>query len=121
MGHEVDALDYALQRAGTNIITLRRIVSGTAVDLQVRAHVRSYRLRDEAFVKGSEQAQDELMVIMSPTEINNSTWPGVNSTGPRYPQRGDFAVIRGRQRAIEVVDPIYIGSDIVRIEMRVLG
>lgn len=117
----IDALDMALALTGEDAV-LRRVISGGNVDCPCRAHVRSFRQRDEAFAKGSEQSQGEFDVILSPTEINRSGWPGV-STGinPSFPKNGDFIVIQGRQRAVMVVDTIMVAGELVRIEIRALG
>jgi hypothetical protein len=40
---------------------------------------------------------------------------------PSLPRINDTAVINGRKRTIQVVDPIYVQGDLVRIDMRVLG
>lgn len=121
MSTYVEALDMALEQTGEDAV-LRRVISGIPVDVTCRVHVRSYRLRDEQFAKGSEQAQAELLIIMSPTEINNANWPaGGTGINPSFPKKGDFIVIQGRQRAIEVVDTIMVAAELVRIEIRVLG
>lgn len=117
MGAERDALDRALARVGTPI-TVRRVVAGVPKDATCLANVRSFRLKDDPLRPSSEQAQDEILVILSPTGL--SGWPGAG-TGPSYPQRGDFVVIRGLSRVVEVADPIYIGDELVRIDIRAVG
>lgn len=113
---EIAALDNALARAGSDI-TLRR-VTGTApsltnTDVTVRATVRSYQPQE--LVGGI--AQIDSHVIISPTQIVAANWPGDGS----LPRKLDKMVIAGRVRNIEVVDPIYVGGELVRLEMRVLG
>ena len=67
------------------------------------------------------------MLILSPTEITRSGWPGPNSSATstnqdrRVPRKGDAVVIAGRKRAVEAAGGIYLGGEVVRIEMRVLG
>lgn len=117
----IDRLDASLQRAGEDAI-IRRVISSSNVDCPCRVHVRSYRQRDDQIVNGSEQAQEEFDVIMSPTEINNAGWPaGGTGINPSIPRKGDYIIIKNRQRAIEVVDPISVANEIVRIEIRTVG
>ena len=94
-----------------------------------------FKVRCRAFVRG--YAAQELVggispdgfesVILSPTEIIRSGWPGPNSSATstnqdrRVPRKGDAVVIAGRKRAVEAAGGIYLGGELVRIEMRVLG
>lgn len=93
-----------------------------------------FKVRCRAFVRGYAAqelvggiAQTDSKVIMSPTEILRVGWPGPNSSvtptdqDRRVPRKGDAAVIAGRKRAVEAAGGIYLGSELVRIEMRVLG
>jgi hypothetical protein len=93
-----------------------------------------FKVRCRAFVRGYAAqelvggiAQTDSKVIMSPTEILRVGWPGPNSSvtptdqDRRVPRKGDAAVIAGRKRAVEAAGGIYLGGELVRIEMRVLG
>lgn len=125
MSEELEELDDALGEIGTDDgvgtdVIVQRTGSGTIVTATCRARVRSYRLRDEPFVRSSEQSQDELLVIMSPTGLARDGFPG-GAGGPPYPRRGDILTVRGSQRRILDVDPITLGQTLVRIEMRVMG
>ena len=66
-------------------------------------------------------------MILLPTEITRAGWPGPNSNATptnqdrRVPRRGDAVIIAGRKRAVEAVGGIYLGGELVHIEMRVLG
>jgi hypothetical protein len=127
MAGEVSALDRALARAGEDII-IRRVV-GTLpntvnIDVNVRALVRSYS--PEELVGGITQTDS--LVIISPSEIDRAQWPGGQAAtmapfnpDTRLPKKGDKAIIQGRLRNIEVVDPFLVQGELVRIEMRVLG
>lgn len=124
MSREIAALDHALERAGEDVI-LRRVVgqapNSANIDVTIRAAVRSYN--PEELVGGISQTDSK--VIISPTGIAAAQWPGGTPTGatidPSLPRRLDKVVIAGRIRNIEVVDPIYVQNELVRIEMRVLG
>lgn len=126
MSEELDALDDALGEIGSNdgvgtdVVVQRPIDDTTNAEATCRARVRSYRLRDDPIAPSSDQGQDELLLIMSPTGLMRDGFPG-DAGGPPYPQRGDFVVVRGLTRSVNDVDPIYLGNDLVRIEMRVLG
>lgn len=120
------SLDAHLAARGTDI-TLRR-VTGSAPstvnhDITVRAAVRSYS--PEELVGDIKQTDSQ--VIMSPTQILAAGWPGTGEVpsatvaDPTLPRRLDRVVIAGRVRNIEVVDPIYVGNELVRLELRVLG
>ncbi len=88
-----------------------------------------------AFVRGykPEQlvgsiTQTDMFVILSPTEIERAKWPGgsglmpVYGVGdPRLPRKGDWVTVRGAQRNVEAVGPIYLRGELVRIEMNVKG
>jgi hypothetical protein len=121
----IGKLDDALAKAGEDIV-LRRIYGQAPrtnyVDVTVRATVRSFS--PEELVGGINQTDSK--VIISPTDIANAGWPGgeIESTtvvNPSLPRINDFAIINGRKRAIQVVDPIYVQDELVRVEMRVLG
>ena len=88
-----------------------------------RAFVRGYAAQE--LVGGI--AQTDSKIVMSPTEIARAGWPGPNSSvtptnqDRRVPRKGDAVVIAGRKRAVEAAGGIYLGGELVRIEMRVLG
>lgn len=125
MRPEIADLDDALADYGTDVV-LRR-VSGTApnqtnTDVTVRAAVRSYQPNE--LVGGINQTDS--LVIISPTQIAAAGWPAGESASttvadPTLPRRLDKMIIAGRARNIEVVDPIYLGGELVRIEIRVIG
>ena len=91
--------------------------------VKCRAFVRGYTAQE--LVGGISQTDSKL--ILSPTEITRSGWPGPNSSATstnqdrRVPRKGDAVVIAGRKRAVEAAGGIYLGGELVRIEMRVLG
>lgn len=126
MSEFIAALDNALLRGGSDI-TLRRITgtvpSLTNVDVTVRASVRSYQPQE--LVGGISQTDSQ--VIISPTQIAALPWPGNGEVAsatvadPTLPRKGDKFVIAGRVRNIEVVDPIYLNGELVRLDIRVSG
>lgn len=126
MAGEVVALDSALARSGTNI-TLRRVIGAAPnlinIDVDARAMVRA--ASSEEIAGGI--AMTDSIVIISPTEIANAQWPGgelpsVTVVNPSLPRANDKCIIEGRVRNILApVKPIYIGDELVRIELRVAG
>lgn len=93
-----------------------------------------FKVRCRAFVRGYAAqelvggiAQTDSKLIMSPTQIIRAGWPGPNSSATptdqdrRVPRKGDAVVIAGRKRAVETAGGIYLGGELVRIEMRVVG
>lgn len=110
------ALERTL-RIGETVTLRRRIgTSSTFVDVACRAVVRGYNPRE--LIGGI--AQKDSKVIISPAEIEASGWPGA-AGGTTTPRKGDFVVIQGTSRAVEVVGPVYVRGELVRIEMRVIG
>ncbi len=125
MNELIAALDRHLARAGADIV-LRRVVGQAPnlvnIDVTVRAAVRSYQPTE--LVDGISQTDS--FVIISPTHIAAAQWPGgelpsATVADPSLPRRLDRVIIAGRVRNVEVVDPLYVEGELVRIEMRVLG
>jgi hypothetical protein len=116
MRPEIVDLDDALAEYGADIV-LRRVTgvapSTTNIDVTVRAAVRSFQPQE--LVGGIMQTDSR--VIISPTQITAAAWPGDGT----LPRANDKLVIAGRVRNVKVVDPIYLGDDLVRIEMAVAG
>lgn len=127
MSPERTALDQHLKQVGEEII-LRRTIgqapNAVSYDVTCWAFIRTYRLRIEELQSGISQG--DWIVIMSPTQILETGWPGGvtrNSAAvdPRLPTKLDQLIIHGVIRAISQVDPIFIGKELVRLEMHVLG
>lgn len=126
MSGEVAALDGALARSGTDV-TLRRVVGAAPnlinIDVDLRAMVRAASAEEIA----SGIAMTDSIVIISPTEIANAQWPGgelpsATVVNPSLPRPNDKIIIEGRVRnVLSPVKPIYIGEELVRIELRVSG
>ena len=117
-------LDDELAKTGQWIEFQR--LTGTALipfTARVRASVRPITAKE---IIGNLK-QDASKVIISPSEISRSGWPGPNSSATptaqdrQVPRAGDKAVIAGKTRNIEVAKPIYYDDALVRIEMDVLG
>ncbi len=121
MNDLIASLDDGLKRSGQTI-TLRR-QSGTApsitnYDVSVLAVVRSYA--PEELVGGI--AMTDSKVILSPSGL--TAWPGDGTDGhpsPDIPKINDKVIIASRTRNVKVVDPIYAGDVLVRIELGVSG
>lgn len=123
MSQERAALDRALARKGETITLRRQTGSSIQAVFEVtgKAIVRGYSPRD--LIGGITQTDS--LVIMSPTNIFGAQWPGGRAPGsfvdPRIPVKGDRVIIQGRVRMVEAVGPVFVGDELVRIEMRVVG
>lgn len=125
---EIADLNMTLAEDG-EWISIRRLFGTQLIPVSVtcRAFVRT--VSNEELQAGIAQTNSN--VILSPSEIIASGWPGpwtpsaaepVNpGTDRRVPIKGDKAIIKGRTRNIEVSKPIYVDDELVRIELRVLG
>jgi len=78
--------------------------------------------------------QQYWLVICSPTHINRAQWPGgkspptvltqggiIAASDPRVPVTSDFVYLRGGQKAIQSVAPMFDRGICIRIEIKVLG
>ncbi|MER9056425.1 hypothetical protein [Mesorhizobium sp. M0910] len=127
MSAEVAALDAALARAGEDITLRRKAGTGANqvnIDVTCRAAVRGVSANE---IVGTV-TQTSSKVILSPTQILAAQWPGglpvstvTERTDPRIPRANDFAVIKGKQRQILFVSPIFVGGEWARCEMTVEG
>lgn len=119
-------LDAGLAETGEDVI-LRRTV-GTApnvlnIDVECRATIRTWRLKEEELVGGIAQAV--ILATISPTQIAAAQWPGGVAPGaavdPSIPRRLDRLIVGGRVHMIEAVDPITVNGVNVRYNMQLLG
>lgn len=119
-------LDATLAADGEDI-KLQRITGTTnqaTFSVNCRAFIRGYTPNE--LVGGIIQGDSR--VIISPTEIIRKQWPGpqvVTSPAPtsdkRVPRKNDKAIIAGKVRNVEAASPIYMGGELVRIEIQVRG
>lgn len=123
-GRAITALDSALARVGQSI-RLQRLTGTQQIPFEVEclAMVRGYS--PDELVGGI--AQQDSMVILSPSEIERKGWPGPQSSADpsnvdrRIPRKGDRVFINGKARNVEAAAGLYVADVLVRIEMRVLG
>ncbi|MBB4574392.1 hypothetical protein [Rhizobium lentis] len=114
-------LDAALLASGEDVILRRKSNSGNA-DVGCRARVRGVNAQK---VVGTV-TQNDLSVVMSPTEILAGGWPGgappaPGAVDPRLPRTNDFMVVKGRERQVKFSDPIYVAGQWVRCNLIVAG
>lgn len=124
---EVRELDKSLAVDG-EWIEIWRLTGTQLIPIKVRcrASVRNYDAKE--LIGGLTQDQSE--VIISPTQIIRSGWPGPE-TRPiaqaptqldrRVPKLGDKAVIQGKQRNVQISKPKYVDDGLVKITMVVAG
>ncbi|XUM25118.1 hypothetical protein ACRAVF_33835 (plasmid) [Bradyrhizobium oligotrophicum S58] len=124
----IAALDRALAGAGEDVIVRRTTgtaPSTTSVDVTCRAKVTA-----SAAQPGTGGVVITTYdVIISPTQIRAAGWPG-GSTPALPPSQFDQAipraltdkiVLRGKAMAIVFVDPILVGNEWVRANIRAQG
>lgn len=114
-------LDAALRDSGEDVILRRKSNAGNA-DVDCRARVRGVNAQR---VVGTI-TQNDLSVVISPTEILAAGWPGGSppapgAVDPRLPRANDFMVVKGKERQVKFSDPIYVGGKWVRCNLIVAG
>lgn len=119
-------LDASLARTGEDII-LRRMISGAAVDLNpCRASVR---LANEPDHLVSGTTQDDLRIVISPTQILAANWPAGAPAAPaapfnydiHMPKMGDTVIVKGKKYRVENSEPIMVNGVVVRIVLITKG
>ena len=108
MNRHVAALDRALARNGETITLRLSRPPARPTEVQVRAFVRQHDPHE--LVGGVDQIESK--IIISPSSL--AGWGGP-------PRKNDKAIIDGRTRNVEVVNPIKVGDAVVRIELQVIG
>jgi hypothetical protein len=116
-------LDAALATDGEQIVLQRMTLGPGNAPIAFSVHCL-------AFVRGYEPnemvggiTQQDSRVIISPTEIVAAGWTSGKPANEdrRVPMKGNKAVIAGKVRNVEAAVGKYVGGELVRIEMRVLG
>lgn len=120
----VGDLDRFLDQAGEDIV-LRRKVSGSNVDVTVRATVRLANKPDQMM---SGSTQDDLKIVTSMTMIRAASWPGTGTTGSSpfavdtsIPRRGDEVIVKGQRYRVEAVNAIAVKNQMIRVVMMAKG
>lgn len=121
----VAMLDRQLAKHGEDIV-LQRIVgtqNQAVVEVEVRAHVRGYS--PEELIAGSGLTQQDVKIILSPTQIEAAQWPGGTPdptvTDKRVPVRNDRVLRNGRAYAVQASTGFYPDGELVRIELQARG
>jgi hypothetical protein len=124
-------LDRRLARRGETIY-LRRAVGTTNqsyVQCELKAIVRA--LTVEQLI--GNITQQNFFLIVSPTGIIKAQWPGgktlatppsggiIAPSDPRIPLTSDVVYLRGSQKAVQRVAPVFDRGECIRIELTVLG
>lgn len=113
-------LDADLREYGTDAVLTRIVRSGSneaRVSVDVRVFARVFKT--EELVGGINQ--DDLEIILSPTQILVTQWPGgrpiTETPDPQLPRHGDKIFVHGKERNVQLPKPIYIGAQWVRFEL----
>lgn len=116
-------LDASLATDGEQIVLQRMTLGPSGVQV-------AFSVNCIAFVRGYEPSemvggitQQDSRVIISPTEIVAAGWTSGRPANEdrRVPMKGNRAIIKGKVRNVEAAVGKYVGGELVRIEMRVLG
>jgi hypothetical protein len=125
-------LDRRLDRRGETVVLRSRTQAGSTgsyVDAALPAIVRALTVEQ---LIGSI-TQQNFFVIISPTHLFRAQWPGgqvptagaagglIDSSDPRIPSTSDALFVRGMQRAIQRVAPVFDSGECIRIELSVQG
>lgn len=126
MSEYTDRQDASLAARGENIL-LRRTTGPNKDEVEVRAHVRSYRMNADELARGIYK--QPYVVIITLTQITAAGWPQHAAAplappfdvDPRVPVIGDVAIVKGGARTVKAVDPVAVNDEIVRVKMIVDG
>lgn len=122
-------LDRRLKTRGEDVVLRRRVGTSNQsfVDCRIPAIVRALTVEQ---LIGSI-TQQNFFIIVSPTHIMQQQWPGgrtppaggslIIPADPRIPTTSDVVMLRGSQRAIGRVAPIFDSGECIRIELAVTG
>jgi hypothetical protein len=102
-------LDRRLEQRG-ELVYLQRMVDQSTAQCAIPAIVRA--LTVEQLI--GDIKQQNFFLIISPTHINRQQWP-------RVPVTSDRVVVRGAQKAVQRVAPVFDAGECIRIELTVLG
>ena len=123
-------LDRRLAQRGEPVFLRRQVNAGAAnsyVQIRIPAIVRTLTVEQ---LIGSI-TQTNFFIILSPTEILKQQWPGgkaasivtaiTGATDIRIPTTTDTCFVRGAQKAVQRVAPVFDRGECIRIELSVLG
>lgn len=106
--HEIAKLDRQLAAKGEPVVFRREDFNTGSTDVPTRAFVRGYA--PEELVGGIDAHSSK--VILSPTDLVAAGFT---------PKKGDFILVAGKSRFIDVAETRRIGADIVRFDLTVSG
>jgi hypothetical protein len=117
-------LDRSLARGGERVRLLRLIgTQQIAFEAECQAHVRGYQPRELS--AGAGITQQDVKMILSPTDIERHGWPGATpvpaGTDKRIPGKGDRIIRQGRPYAVQAGAGLYVAGELVRIELQARG
>jgi hypothetical protein len=128
MNRLLSQLNRRLDKRGEPV-WLQRTTNGSNVRAEVPAIVRA--LTVEQLI--GNITQQNLFIIISPTHLfDRKQWPGglpvaaqtfgiIDPTDARLPRTSDAIFVRGPQRAITNVKPVFDKGECIRIELSCLG
>ena len=106
----ISTLNRQIAKKGQPVQFQRTVVNASPIVIETRAFVRGYRPNE--LVGGITQADSQ--AILSPDDF-------VAAGLDPLPRKGDKLVIAGRLRIIEVANLTRVGTEVVRLDLRVIG
>lgn len=108
----IGRLNRALRRFGEDVQLQRPASPTTPATFAATADCRGF-VRSEAQV-------GIVRVILSPTDLIETGWPGATGAAvgdQLVPKKTDKIFVQGRQRTLEAVRPTYMDGVLVRVEL----
>jgi hypothetical protein len=115
-------LDRSLARNGETI-QLQRLTGTQGISFEVQPRARITGYRPEELIAGSGITQQDVKVILSPTQIERKGWPGAQPQAgdKRVPLKNDRIIRQGRPLTVQAGAGIYVDGTLVRIELQARG
>jgi hypothetical protein len=122
---EIGDLDASLAKDGQPI-TLQRLTLAGSEQIPFGVDAMAFVRGDQPNELTQTVTQKDVTVIMSPTEINRSGWPGATPApagagDKRIPRKPDRIITKRGQLTVQTAAGIYIGDTLVRINIRARG
>jgi hypothetical protein len=122
-------LDRRLARRGEPIYLRRTVGTTNQSYVQIRMPAIVRALTVEQLIGGI--TQQNFFIICSPSDILKQQWPGgqtglaavpiTGATDPRIPNTNDKVYVRGAQKAVQRVAPVFDSGECIRLEITVIG
>jgi len=118
------ALAARLLKVGQDIVITRVNADGSRLSVTCRAFVRRNNAQEASIGLQPAQlhtpvAQNDWLIVITGNELDAAGWPSLD--GLPLPKRNDLVTIETTDRSIQLVTPILVNGDLVRIEITARG